>query len=756
MADAGKSRPSPRSPRLPHKSSHSHRAHDPLRSPHHGKRKKPRTRVVFDKENAASRSPVSPLSPAVYSRSASPDPPSSPRAVDWPLRFLRFSGRVYPEPPHSPSMPLESAPAEAATSPRTAPSRFVATVAVALVCMALVGTTFYVMWHRSRRPQALVATVCTTESCLNYTKLLRDAMDEDENPCDDFYQHVCGSWLSTRDSGNTVLLSAWDSFALTVASKFQTLYVPKEEQASVQKAALYWQACLSVLNSSNVPGVKQALEGAGIAWPQRSPEPDFLRTMFFMSERANMPVFIQLTTVKTNSSAYLLYFGQWAMFNQKMMSLAMMCRTKRLANHVQVLFESFGGTDHSRLSELTKQFEGMAEFFVRYSNESYRRNKKRYSNSTAFLQFTPTVSLEKWNSLYESYRGVSVGGARGVLIVGVKYFAAVFRLHQKYGDAVMNDIVEGLAVENLIAFTEPRILESFYGNAEEARRAVQSNCFAFSYDIFGYAVNHFFLRSKTVPYEQVTQLAEDVRKELSKLLSGNSSLLTRSANGSNFETVFGVMERSRPGGYLSRYADYPDMTNDPLRNWMLVVKHGKKVDKHEAPYLKHSIHDHVKFKGFRLMMPELLFPVFASDAHWAIRYGGLGARIAAALLCDYIEGSGKANEVYRANHDCLFGKVSKPVDANLQVAVACAGIVLRLFELARSKAADGDPLFMDTPHFRAEKLPFIFGCHLLCGENGGKELCNTPVRHSADFARVFDCPQDSPMNPSKKCWMLPP
>ncbi|KAK8768861.1 hypothetical protein V5799_014678 [Amblyomma americanum] len=567
-------------------------------------------------------------------------------------------------------------------------------------------------------------------------------MDEDENPCDDFYQHVCGSWLSTRDSGNTVLLSAWDSFALTVASKFQTLYVPKEEQASVQKAALYWQACLSVLNSSNVPGVKQALEGAGIAWPQRSPEPDFLRTMFFMSERANMPVFIQLTTVKTNSSAYLLYFGQWAMFNQKMMSLAMMCRTKRLANHVQVLFESFGGTDHSRLSELTKQFEGGTRRDIptqRHSSSS--RQQCRWRSGTRCTRATE-VSVSA--APEESY------------IVGVEYFAAVFRLHQKYGDAVMNDIVEGLAVENLIAFTEPRILESFYGNAEEARRAVQSNCFAFSYDIFGYAVNHFFLRSKTVPYEQVTQLAEDVRKELPKLLSGNSSLLTRSANGSNFETVFGVMERSRPGGYLSRYADYPDMTNDPLRNWMLVVKHGKKVDKHEAPYLKHSIHDHVKFKGFRLMMPELLFPVFASDAHWAIRYGGLGARIAAALLCDYIEGSGKANEVYRANHDCLFGKVSKPVDANLQVAVACAGIVLRLFELARSKAADGDPLFMDTPHFRAEKLPFIFGCHLLCGENGGKELCNTPVRHSADFARVFDCPRDSPMNPSKKCWMLPP
>ncbi|KAL1423859.1 hypothetical protein MTO96_020774 [Rhipicephalus appendiculatus] len=320
----------------------------------------------------------------------------------------------------------------------------------------------------------------------------------------------------------------------------------------------------------------------------------------------------------------------------------------------------------------------------------------------------------------------------------------------------MNDVVESLCIQNLVAFTDIRIIESFYGNSETTESAVRDVCFSVGYSIFGYVINNLFLRTDSVPYQEVVRFAENISREIPVLLHGNSSLLDKSESRDNFERVFHVLNMSQRASYPPIYERYPDMTKNPLANWIHVLNaikmdHEQNID----TFLRYDYKD-INFKNFVLKIPYLWSPVYSSDAHWGIRYGGIGARIAATVFCDYVEGSDNAQQIYQKNQDCLSNKTGDKIDVNLQAAVASADITSALYEKERAKAKADDPLFMNIWPLQSEQIPFVFGCYLMCGQKSGEEMCNVPFRHSSNFARAFKCAEGSPMNPKKKCWMLPP
>ncbi|KAH7968967.1 hypothetical protein HPB52_013224 [Rhipicephalus sanguineus] len=501
---------------------------------------------------------------------------------------------------------------------------------VVVIVLSAAAVGIIIKRRSARRPAGHTATDCTTTSCLEYKERFHDAMDDDEDPCDNFYKYVCGAWIDVQDTAVSVPAKFWTDFIAEVASKFESVDAPKEQQASVQKAAAYLQACLGVLKKSNVAGVKSILTEAGIVWPERNPKPDFLNAVFFMST-----------------------------------------------------------------------------------------------------------------------------GAIGVAIENEAYVDAVFELHEQYGEAVMNDVVETLCIQNLVSFTDVTILESFYGNSESVESAVRGSCFSVSYNTFGYAINYVFLRSNSVPYQEVVRFAENISREIPLLLRGNSSLLEKSKSRNNFERMFHVLNMSQPGFYPQIYEQYPDMTENPLANLIHVLNATKMHYKGNVDTFLHYDYKEIDFKDFVLTIPDLLSPVYSSNAHWAIRYGGVGARIAATVFCDYVEGSDNAQQIYRKNQDCLSNQTGDKIDVNLQAAIASAAIAPALYEKERAKAKANDPLFMNIWPLKSEQIPFVFGCYLMCGLSGGEKMCNVPFKHSVNFARAFKCAEGSPMNPKKKCWMLP-
>ncbi|KAH9368444.1 hypothetical protein HPB48_012626 [Haemaphysalis longicornis] len=67
-----------------------------------------------------------------------------------------------------------------------------------------------------------------------------------------------------------------------------------------------------------------------------------------------------------------------------------------------------------------------------------------------------------------------------------------------------------------------------------------------------------------------------------------------------------------------------------------------------------------------------------------------------------------------------------------------------------------DARLVGMEDFTAEQIFFITICHILCAEKESTrpQACNEAVRHFPPFARAFNCPLGSRMNPTKQCHFL--
>ncbi|KAL3210378.1 hypothetical protein MRX96_037186 [Rhipicephalus microplus] len=437
---------------------------------------------------------------------------------------------------------------------------------------------------------------------------------------------------------------AWRGFIMLAMTKLSEEKDPAAATDIESKARLYLHTCMKVANQSNIPNVKQALARGKITWPEKNPQPDFLRALLFMSRTLAMPVLLH---------------------------------------------------------------------FIYPPEDGWRAILNRYTKRPV-----------------ESYAGVTIHG--------VDYFKALFEVHKTHDEDVMNDIVEALAVTNLVPFTSMRMVTSFHiGHGEMSAAAVMETCFSLFYPIFGYVVNHLFLYNLETTKEHARELAESLRATfINSTIDPSQNLAVSNTSSSKskhtLDIVFGILDRSVPSQFPVTYKDYPSITEDPLQNWVNIAHYySGKTTRNAIVMYEES--DHVTFTNFVMMLHYLMFPIAGEGAHIGVLTGGIGLRFAATIFYQLVEeaGDAAAGQIYEQNHQCL-GLEGGQLDIDLQGAIAAVPITQKLYAKKREDYSSKKPLG-GIQSFTEEQVPFAASCFLLCGEKKGPDLCNTPLMHSTDF-----------------------
>ncbi|KAH7986861.1 hypothetical protein HPB49_026287 [Dermacentor silvarum] len=401
--------------------------------------------------------------------------------------------------------------------------------------------------------------------------------------------------------------------------------VPQANQHIEDKARLYLQACLKVLNNSNIPNVKRILAKGGIVWPEENRRPDFLNALFFLSRYLFMPVLLHLSlSPSADGRTTLLHWTVREDYKKNMAALRTLGKMNHIRDHLRVTYEEFSGSpNETRLEEIMEHMEAFLAFLDKV--EDAPETSVTFNKSDKFLQYAPSVSRQRWDSAFRQYVNGSIGSYGAVIVDDVAYFSAVFQLHQDYGEYIMNDIVETVSVQNLVAFTSADLLMSFsWGQRDTMIKSHIQNCFEYVYIIFGFAVNSQFMSHGLAHAQRhVRELGESLQSTfLSSLGDRPRNVSTRKENGSAlkskhvFDAVFELLIRSEPLEYPPAYRHYPNITDDPLENWLrLQGYYMGMTGSSDLYFIAYRTQEHVKFKNFRLMLHYLMFPFYADNVH---------------------------------------------------------------------------------------------------------------------------------------------
>lgn len=663
-------------------------------------------------------------------------------------------------------------------APVMARSSLRADLCTALLAVAVLVLATSVIWvlfvgGGDRKPVAATALRCVTDTCIKYEKLLSLTMDENARPCDDFYQHVCGT--SLRTGRRPTYEQNWDRFLNDVARRvtafgestgardYSAGPFPSNAPRLENKAVTSIRACLSPLERDNVQEVKEILAAAGLPWPDRSARPDVIDSLFFMSQRVYQALFVDIrfSTVDNQRSLAFICDDQFKRVYQR---IGEHMTTMHIRSHFRTSYESFASNreevDHKQRQErlfntfivMKNLLDGLMQ--VRDANMSSE------PDPAAFLSMTPSVSESRWEAALRRYLNVSLRSFSVIFVENVAQFRALFRLRRLHGEDDMADFLGWFAVQLLVPYTNRRLLGSYYQSVSVAGDEKRKDCVTSAYLAYAFALDNFLVRDVAAAIQLATGLVDPLAGSFRRLLSGNRSSLMGDAlpppNGTRILAAFDIVNASREAAVLHLYDDFPDVhLEQPLRNSIEVARY--LYDRHNSTTTYKAV-DGNMFDGFHLNPQLLSFPWYASDARPGILLGGLGSRLAGTLYLDFVERRSNPEAVYRENRRCL-GSENFDEDSYIDLVAAAAAVNVVWDAFQDVNVSQRGPLQMASelevpaPYSDATLL-FAFYCWLTCGDQWGRAMCNVPLKHSPHFASAFGCPPGAPMNPTDKCRMI--
>ncbi|XP_075729587.1 uncharacterized protein LOC142771677 [Rhipicephalus microplus] len=631
----------------------------------------------------------------------------------------------------------------------------------------------------SRSPHSRARAVAAIAE--DYSTLVRDAIDRNADPCDNFYTFACGSWARSHPETSSSV-EALVSFVNAALSRLREANAFSMEGEPIGKAAGYLEVCLNPDEGVAIADLTAVLADAGLTWPDRSERSDFLSTVFFMAKRVALPVFfnVDVRLQADEGGRHLLAFTTDASFRTVLKRLCILIASLQVVSYLRVAYEvaTGHGVNETRFMEIVEVLANATDVFDTYLR-STDKLEVVLNVSSVFQHTTPLITEGKWNTILQQYTKTSTSDISSVAVSDFRSFAAVLGLPNNHGEAMANDLLGFLAFQAAIFYTNARLRDSFFDSPEEAARQHQLHCFRDTYRFFRDAMNEFLLNGTEEATKEIVAVARRVRSAFVEAFHTRSKLHGALAEQTRFvddslNTTLALLDALEADHHLFQNESFPKVgAGRALLNHMAFEDHAVRAGekpggsvaasrKNRRPWPGYDDFS-VSYRDVVLNPYHLNFPWYVDKAPRSVLYAGIGSRLAATLLFDCVEKSSECRAVLDDNRGCL---VTDGEDRHQRTFVEDMQAVVAGISVAwRAARNDGDnatrhAVQASSQHastrdrVASDGLFFAFVCYYFCGEDGGEDMCNLPLKHVAGFAHTFECGPDSPMNPERKCSIL--
>ncbi|XP_065286872.1 neprilysin-1-like [Dermacentor albipictus] len=630
---------------------------------------------------------------------------------------------------------------------------------------------------------------CSSDQCLEFAAQLEDSMNLSADPCDSFYDFVCGGWNSSDTSGATLHQRWQQKFMNDVVETSRKAHIPTEGQSAQQKAAMFFQSCENVLayNSSEAHGLQMALAEAGLFVPVWKQESDFVNATLFLNARMQLETAVRVSLSKQQrgvdgfgggfvltvrpSRAFLDYASHRksdtrTRFDEQYHSLR-----KYLENDEAVTMPV------DELYVMQQKVRGLLLKSLRQTDGGVENNSSRilpFMPESSWIDFLQSCYIIASRRI--TYQFKSPG-----------FLRAYFALPSQLGAIVSQQYLRWFVMSTYIgAFDGPSFARR-YADQTQALKERSRFCFRVVRSSMGAAFT-----SQRVLQSFAEEVIDSMKDLLPRVYAGFLSVFAQNAwfkptfhapdYRNDFGLVLGMLEASKPARLEETYAEYSDMSHSFLENWRHVAEARiRRLWKSYGDFVAEEdeeihIHDEAtapraesvyyrtrpQSADFELLPEASALPFLSKDAPLELRLAVAGSvaadALATLLFQGYEEWDDESRREFALQVRCHLGRrVPLP-----ELRPAQRRSMLRFLSLTALAAALHDPDAVELPRgvqglpagVRGARLLFAAWCLQHCGRPGGRNMCDRPLAEMMYFHGAFFCCPPAAMWKEDACAVL--
>ncbi|XP_064485395.1 neprilysin-1-like [Ornithodoros turicata] len=629
--------------------------------------------------------------------------------------------------------------------------------------------------------RTLPSILCHTADCSAHGLELKAALNKDMEPCENFYEYVCGRWQPKNEAAASVQQDMYWNTVLQYTGQLAS---------DTSLPALLYNMCMNVTKPEEETrdAFRNFMKMLHLTWPEE-PEQGILPfdVLINLAVNWNMGLWMDVHVILPKR-------GRPRMIHLDHQLIGVSWTQRQSEIEKQGLYEAYVkqyanllGTSQVGSLNVTQLKADEGTILVALFWDSAIEHREATYPISRMGSVTESVPAELWLSSLNAHYHPTFNFTYDdiVYVQDIARLKAVDLILKTIpNDRLMNVIgwtfVQKHALIALLGYPEAGILK--YGSAEEYQTRRVLFCFETTQMPYGLLsvskiMGHIFLR---VQRQQLDHLIQSISNSAKELITEapwidptTKSSATRKLHHTLTDLWPGFDISNTSGVLLGYYRDFPALSPSFFESYLDVVKKVRTLLGHEHVddiYLKFIFTSHGMFRyshvtnTAHVSLQALGYPYFYHNGNPGTNYGALGSLYASQIVQAFDkeglsftetgeERTWWGNDSAAAYNSKLTCNIHRTSDEKSTFPLLPAlAISYNAYKDELRSGTQQDVRLATLPQFSERQIFFMSYCYTLCSKSRKEQDdCNFPLMNSEMFAQAFRCPPNSTMNPANRC-----
>ncbi|KAG9432152.1 neprilysin-1 isoform X2 [Apis mellifera carnica] len=647
--------------------------------------------------------------------------------------------------------------------------------------------------------------VCMTEECIRTAASLLSAMDRTAAPCVNFFQYACGTWnrrhVIPEDRSSISTFEVLANQLQVILKRILEEPPNNEDNNATLKAKMFYKSCMDIPRIREIGDtpLRKTLEFLGgwpvVVGPSWKPPPYSVEVLLGrLRGQYNEGVLLEqwVGPDDKNSSANILQLDQMQValpsrdYYLKKSSESQLHAYHRYMTNVAVLMGANRQTaveEFNRVINLEKQLANVS------IPEDDRHDTSAIYRKLTLRELQREIPQLKWHEYLQEFINSPITEEEPIVAYAMPYFMQMGRIVKRTDRRTLHNYI----LWRLVMSIMPHMIDEYQQKRVEFRKILLgilserdrwSQCVEWTNKKLGMAVGALFIRDNFnhESKETALEMIRTIREAFNELLAENHWM------DNETRTV-----AKNKANSMNERIGYPEFLKDPVELSKEYVMLRKPVDKDKwstEPAVVNAFYN--PNKNDIVFPAGILQPLFYSQ-HFpkSLNYGGIGVVIGHEITHGFDDKGRQFDKdgnmmqwwnnatvkAFRERAQCIVDQYSryKLQEVDLYINgkmtqgenIADNGGLKQSFRAYKKWVSiHGEEPLLPGVNLTHDQLFFLNYAQIWCGSMRPEDALTKirssvhspgpirvlgPLSNSEDFARAYDCPPGSPMNPTQKC-----